>query len=176
MSTTVKWGLITGMIYAVYYLVTFMTGMQANMMSNMALGVVLMLGITAATFFTIYLGIKEKRDTDWNGTATLGDAFKEGIKIALIGSVIAGLVSALYTHVIDPGYTDRVMENLADQMQSMGIEMTEEQIEDQRNSIMRNPFVGTAATIGWHTFVGVIKSLIAGAILKKDAPPTVPVV
>lgn len=172
MSTTLKWGLITGMVYIFYYLIIFMTGIQEKMMSMIMVNVALGLAITIATFFTIYLGVKEERNEAWNGYATLAQAFILGFKIALIGSVIAGVFTLIYNTVIDPGYAERIMAATQEQMENMGVEIDEDVLEKQSNSIMKNPFVAGAITIGWHAFVGTLKALVAGLLLKKDAPPS----
>jgi Protein of unknown function (DUF4199) len=174
MSTTLKWGLITGMVYVIFSLVSNMLGLQQGGNASPGLGMLIYVLQWGGTFFTTYLGIKEIRDTELDGYITLGQAFRKGMAIALIGGLISALFTLVYMNFIDPDMGDRILEGAEDQWDKAN--MPEEQREMSRKitGYFLNPWIMAPFVIVWVALGGMVKSLIAGSILKKEAPPTVP--
>lgn len=172
MSTTLKWGLITGMVYVIFSLLNNMLGVQPGG-SNQSLSFLMSFLLMVVTFFTLFLGVKEIRE-DLGGYLTFGQGFKAGMGIALIASVIAAIFTLIYMKFIDPDLGDKIMEGVEEQWEQAG--MAEEQRDMARKwtSYMFNPVIMTLFMLVYVNFWGLIKSLVAAAILKKDAPPTVP--
>jgi uncharacterized membrane protein YagU involved in acid resistance len=126
--------------------------------------------ITIATFFVIYYGIKYYRDEVNEGLLSLGEAVKMGLFIALVAGIIAALFGLLYNQVIDPGYMESQFEAMREGLEERGL--SDEQIEQQMtfmNMLLNNPVLTVAFTIVWTAILGLLKALIAGAILKKEA-------
>ncbi len=176
MSISVKWGLITGMVYVIFSLISNMLGIQQGGGGSPVLGILMNILIMVITFFTIYLGIKESRDQESGGYLTMGQAFKKGMAIALIAGVLAGIFSFIYMKFIDPEMIDRVMEGYEDQWDTMNVPEEQREMSRKITGIFMNPAILTPFMILWVAFWGIFKSLIAGAMLKKDAPPTLPIV
>lgn len=173
MSTTMKWGLITGMVYVIFSLISNMLGLQeaggfslTGLLSNGAILVV--------TFGTIYMGIKEYRDTELNGYLSFGQGFKSGITIAFIAALIACVFTFIYLTVIDPGFIDKIMAMTEEQWEKQGL--SEEQMDGARKltDIFMTPWAFTLITIISVVVWGLIKSLVAASLLKNEAPPTLP--
>ncbi|HSF89590.1 MAG TPA: DUF4199 domain-containing protein [Saprospiraceae bacterium] len=173
MSITVKWGLITGMVYVIFSLVNNMLGIQDGggftakaILSNAAL--------FGATLFTIYLGIKEARDTTGGGFINFGQCFRTGMGITLITALVACAFTFIYLQFIDPGFIDKIMAMTEEQWEQNG--MTEEQMDAARSytTMLMTPWAFSLITILSVLFWGLVKSLIAGAFLKTEAPPTAP--
>jgi hypothetical protein len=175
MSATVKWGLITGMVYVIFSLISNMMGIQQGG-SGGGIGILIYLLQWGGTFFTIYLGIKEIRDSELGGYISVGQSFRKGMGIALIGGVISGIFTLVYMNFIDPEMSDRILEGAEDQWEQAN--MPEEQREMSRKvtGYFLNPFIMAPFVIVWITLGGMIKSLIAGSILKKEEPPTIPTI
>lgn len=172
MSTTMKWGLITGMVYVIFSLITNMLGLQEGGGFSM-IGLLMNTLILAATFFTIYLGIKELRDTQWNGFLTFGQGFKSGMGIALIACIISAVFTYVYVAFIDPGLIDRVIAMTEAQYEEKNTPEEQMALARQWMGYMMNPLfmslIAAVSVIIW----GIIKSLIASALLKVDAPPVI---
>src|SRR5690349_5120854 len=102
MSAAIKWGLITGAVYIVYSLVTTLMGMTPgnNNPGMMGIGVLLNVVLFGITFFTLYMGVKETRDTEMGGFIDFGKAFRTGMKIALIAAVVSAIFGMLNMYVI----------------------------------------------------------------------------
>ena len=171
MSTTVKWGLITGMVSVFFGLVSNMLGLseKGGFTGMSLLLTVLSLG---ATFYTIYLGIKEAKEEKFGGYLTVGQGFKTGMGIALIASLISFAFSLIYLNLIDPDMVSRVTAVAEEQWEQQG--MSEEQIEAARSmsGMFMNAWFFSLMAIVFGLFWGLIQSLIAASILKKEAPPT----
>lgn len=171
MSTTVKWGLITGMVSVFIGLIGNMLGV-AEKSGFTLLSISLMLASIGGTFYTIYLGIKETKEEKFGGYLTVGQGFKTGMGIALVGSLIAFVFNLIYFNLIDPGMVDRISAMAEEQWEQKG--MSEEQIEAMRgySGMFMNAWFFSLMAIVGGLFWGLIQSLIAASILKKEAPPT----
>lgn len=171
MSTTVKWGLITGMVNVFFGLIGNMLGV-AEKGGFTLISVALTVASLGATFYTIYLGIKETKEEKLGGYITVGQGFKTGMGIALIGSLIGFVFTLLYLNLIDPTMVDRITEMAESQWEQQG--MSEEQIEVARgySGMFMNAWFFSLMAIVSGLFWGLIQSIIAASILKKEAPPT----
>ncbi len=172
MSTNVKWGLITGMVYVIFSLLSNMLGIQQG--GNMGLGLLMNAALFGATFFTIYLAVKEQRDTALGGYINLGQAIRTGMGVALIAGVISGIFTVLYMKVIDPGMADKILAAAEAQMDAQNIPEEQREMSRKFSGYFLNPFIVAPFTLIWIAFWGLIKSLIAGQMLKREAPPTFP--
>jgi hypothetical protein len=172
MSAAIKWGLITGAVYIIHSLVSMLVGITPGNNNAGMMGISLLLNalLLGATFFTIYSGIKEIRDLEMNGYIEFGSAFRQGMKIALIAGVIAAVFALLNMLVINPGMMEEVMAASEEQFDQM--DENQQAFGRKMMSMFTNPFAIAIFTIIWVAFWGVIKSLIAASMLKKEAPPT----
>jgi hypothetical protein len=122
MSTTLKWGLITGMVYVVFSLISNMLGIQqGGGGASMGLGMLVNFFLMIVTFFTIFMGIKEYREEDLGGYLTMGQGFKSGITIAFIAGLVAAVFSFIYMKFIDPDMASRIMEASEAQYDEMNV-------------------------------------------------------
>lgn len=173
MSTVVKWGLITGMVYVVFSLISNMMGMNQGGGGGMGLNFLILAVLTVATFFTIFLGVKETRE-DTNGYITLGQAFMTGFKIALIAALISAVFTILYGYLIDPDLSEKILSGAEEQWDEMNVPEENRDTMRKWSGYMANPVVLAAISLVSVIFWGVIKSLVAGLILKKDPPVVIP--
>lgn len=175
MSTTVKWGLITGMVYVIFSLISNMLGLQqgGSGSGSMGIGMLVNLVLLLATFYTIYLGIKEFRDEDQNGRLTMGEAFKSGMKIAVIAGLIGAVFTFIYMKFIDPDMVDRLMAESEKRMDEMNVPEDQREMSNKITGIFLNPAIMAPFMLLWVAFWGIFKSLVAGAMLKKEAPPAI---
>lgn len=172
MSTTMKWGLITGAVYVIFALINNILGVQEGGGFSM-IGLLTNTLILGATFFTIYSGIKEIRDTQLDGFLTFGQGFKSGMGIALIACIVSAAFTYIYVSFIDPELISRITAMTEAQWEEQN--MPEEQMDMARQwmGYMMNPFFMSLIAAVSVIFWGLIKSLIASALLKVDAPPMI---
>lgn len=169
MSTTVKWGLITGMVGVFFGLISNILGV-AEKGGFTLISVTLTIASLGAAFYTIYLGIKEAKEEKFGGYLTVGQGFKTGMGIALIGSLVGFVFTLIYLHLIDPDMVGRISATAEEQWEKQG--MSEEQIEAARSysGMFMNAWFFSLMAIVSGLFWGLIQSIIAASILKKEAP------
>ncbi|HLT54022.1 MAG TPA: DUF4199 domain-containing protein [Flavobacteriaceae bacterium] len=117
----------------------------------------------------IFYAVSQYKKKNAN-TLSLGDALKVGVLIGVISALIAAVYNILFSYVIDPEFMDKAMEFAKEKMIEDNPNMTQE-IVDQSMSVMKvffNPFVLSAFLIAMSALFGLIYSLIAGLIMKRD--------
>jgi uncharacterized membrane protein (DUF106 family) len=154
------WGLIIGFAGIIYQVILYML----NQNLNQALG---MAGLLI-TFGLLLLGMRSFRDVIREGLLPFGTAFSFGI-VAIVVSGIIGIVYAyiLWT-VIDPDILTKMMEMQTQKMLDKGL--PDEAVEQAMGFITRFMKPGLMAVFGLVNSIvmGVILSLIAGAIMKRE--------
>ncbi len=125
-----------------------------------------LLGFIVITGVIIY-GIKTFKTSN-RGFLTLSNALKVGVGIALIGGIISSIWNFTLATIIEPDYTQQVLDAQRDKMLE-NPDMTEE-IVDQSMAIvekMSSPYITIAMSIISSLFFGFIISLIVGLIMQK---------
>jgi hypothetical protein len=171
MSIAVKWGLITGLVYVIFSLISNLMGLaQSGGVVPILINTVLMV----ITFFTIYRGIKEIRDEELNGQLTSGLALRKGMKIALIAGLLSAAFSLIYVKIIDPDFMNKVMEASEAKFDEMNAPEAQREMSRSIMKFFFNPVITVPFIILWTCFWGLLKSLVAGSMLKTEAPPIAP--
>src|SRR5687768_12758201 len=165
MSTILKWGLITGMVYSVIALISNLLGIQTGEV-NRSLGFILNFVLMVITFFTIYAGVKEFKQSDLNNTMTFGQGFMTGLKIALIAGAIAGVFALIYIQFIDPDMPEKIMSAAEDEWERKNMPENQREMARQISGYLMNPVFMTFFTILYTAFWGALKSLLAAKLLK----------
>lgn len=170
MSTILKWGLITGMVYIAFSLINNLLGLQEGSTAVMFLfNFVLML----VTFATIYMGVKETRDELAGTFFTTGEGFITGFKIALIAAAMASVFTFVYLQFIDPDMMERMMSQAEEKWDEMGVPEENREMGRKVQGYFQNPFIMSAFVLLSVVMWGAIKSLVSALMLKKN-PPTMP--
>ena len=173
MSTILKWGLITGMVYVAFSLISNLLGIQSGE-GNKSLGFILYTVLMVVTFFTIYNGIKEFKQDDLNNTMTFGEGFMAGLKITLIAGAIAGVFAFIYMSFIDPDMGDKILSAAEDEWDRQNASEEQRALGRKITGYLLNPIFMTFFTILYIAFWGVLKSLLASKLLKTPES-TIPV-
>jgi len=100
---------------------------------------------------------------------SLGQAIKLGVVVALISAIVYILYGLLFNYVIDPEFMGQMKEVVRDKMLEAP-NATQETVDQQMKFVemFMNPFIGSALWIGLSLFFGLIWSLIAGLVMKKE--------
>lgn len=168
-----KSGLQYGLIFGLIMILEFVVGYVMNIdpQTNQAYGItinVLNFFVFPATF--IYAGCTNYKTNLNSGFISFSECLKIGVTVC----IIAGLISALFSTVfgmIYPEYFEEMYRKISRMMIEKNPEMTSEQLEMSVSMMKKfsNPAIAIPAAIAIYAFIGLIYSLIIGAIVKKDA-------
>jgi predicted histidine transporter YuiF (NhaC family) len=105
-----------------------------------------------------------------NGFLKLGQAIKIGLGIAVVAAVIGIIYQLLLMYVIEPEYMTKMLEFSEQTMLEKYPEMDEAQMEVALNMSKKftSPGMLAAMALAMNLFCGLIISLIAGLIMKKE--------
>ena len=157
-----NYGIILGLILVFLSVIMYVTGMQLE-------GKQWPMYIFYLVFpvIIIYAIIQFKKQQ--GNLLTLGESIKVGLAVAVICALVFALYNLLFNYVIDPEFTKQVMEAEMDRQLESGA-LTEEMIEQSApvREIFTNPLVGSTIFIALSAIFGLIYSLIAGLIMKRE--------
>ena len=104
-----------------------------------------------------------------SGFISFGECLKSGVIVCIIAALLFALFSVAF-NVIFPEYMDEILSKTKSVMIANSPEMTSEQVEMALSVTKKfmSPMILIPATIAIYAFIGLIHSLIIGAIVKKD--------
>lgn len=171
MKTFVKYGLWTGIISGLWGLVSFtivswlnaaafngsIPATQIRSYSGLFSIIILALGI--------YFGLKQARIRNGN-RLTYGQAVKTGIPIAIVTAVVVAVFTWLYCTIINPGYTEFMVQDCQRTMTAAGKSPAEvvQCVESTRNQFSTGAQIAQAL-IG-QAIAGTLLSLIFGLFFR----------
>ena len=164
-SVIINYGLLLGGITVAFSLMLFLMDMHIEQGSLQSI-VNLVLTVGAVVFGQ--LAFKKANE----GFISLGQGFKIGLGICVLGSVIGTVYGILQMTILDPDTMTKVMEYSIDQAIQQNPELTDEMIEAIEGSIefFTSPSMIAVFGLGSALFFGSIISLITGLALKKNKP------
>ena len=171
-ASPAKSSLIYGLLFGVIMILEFVIGYVMNIdpQTNQGYGIAInVLNFLLLPSVFIYLGCTNYKTKLNSGFITFGECLKIGVTIC----VIAGLISALFSSVfgmIFPEYFEEMYRKVSRMMMEKNPQMTTEQL-DMAISMMKkfsNPAIAIPVSVVMYAFIGLIYSLIIGAIVKKD--------
>ncbi len=118
----------------------------------------------------VFLGIREYRNHELNGSISFGQALKVGVLIALIPSVAFGVYDLIYVIWLDPDFYDtyyaQYIEEMKNTMPESELEKALADMEAQKELFM-NPFMQFLVMFLTVFLIGFVISLISSMVLKR---------
>jgi len=101
---------------------------------------------------------------------SLGEAIKIGVVAAAVSAIIYVIYGLIFNYLIDPEFMGQMKEVVRDKMLE-NANMTEEMVDQQMSVVEKfmDPVIGSAFWIAASMFFGLLWSLIAGLVMKKEA-------
>ncbi len=129
----------------------------------------LSIGSTIATILVFVYGIKAYKMANGN-LLSLREAIKVGLAIAVIGGIIAAIYAYIHYTMIYPEFIEMTKETAYEQMMERNPNLTDEQVTQamEMSSMFMSPSFFSLMSIIGSLFFGLIVSLIAGLIMKKE--------
>ena len=102
-KTETKFGLLMGIGICLWVLIEYFLGFHT---SKLHIGQYSIYFVTIVPLLTIYLGLKEKRDLQFNGKISLSNGIRSGLMISLIAAIIISFFLIIYFNYINPQYSE----------------------------------------------------------------------
>ncbi len=171
-KTVLTFGLIAGAIISVLTAGSLLLADKLGYEHGMVVGYTIMV----ASFLLIYFGVRSYRDNDLHGQISFGRAFSCGLLISLITTACyVAMWEVLYFNFM-PHFMDGYFAAQIRGVQAAGLDAatTAARVADIQHSqeLYQNPLVNMAYTFIEPLPVGVLISLISGALLRRKAPAT----
>ncbi len=160
-SVSIKWGVILSIIS----ISLFIVGVAADLSAETWYGLI---GIIPLIIILVMAHKQFKEEGD--GYMSYSQGLGIGIFVSLVSGTITGLFELLYTTVIDPEFTEKMMLKLEDRLAEQGI--PDSQIDTARGmaETFSNPMISFFVGIVAAVFFGFILSLIVSAFTKNANP------
>jgi len=121
------------------------------------------------TVLILVYGIKAYKHAN-GGLLSVGKAIKVGLAIAVVGGLLSAIYSYVHYSFIYPEFIDMTKEAAYEQMMTQNPNLTDEQANqamEMQGMFMNAGFFSLMSILG-SLFFGLIISLIAGLIMRKD--------
>ncbi len=163
-------GVLFGVIMILEFVIMYVIGMKS--LVNSSVGVIVNIAnylILPVAF--IFLGSDNYKKNINNGFISFSECLKIGVSIALIAAIIYATFSVVFNFIF-PEFVDEMIAMSREKMISENPEMSSEQLEMGLSMAKKfmNPFIVFPVTLVMFSLIGLIYSLIIGAIVKKEKP------
>ncbi|MBT8376532.1 MAG: DUF4199 domain-containing protein [Bacteroidia bacterium] len=126
------------------------------------------ISIVLSILILVY-GIKAYKHAN-GGLLSVGKAIKVGLAIAVVGGLLSAIYSYVHYSFIYPEFIEMTKEAAYEQMMTQNPNLTDEQANQamEMQGMFMNPGFFSLMSILSSLFFGLIISLIAGLIMRKD--------
>jgi ABC-type sugar transport system permease subunit len=129
-------------------------------------------GSMILAFSVIFVAIRNYRDKYNDGLVSFGKAFKIGLLITLVASTIYVVVWLVEYYFFIPDFGEKYAAHMLEAMKAKGASAKEIEMQVKEmasfNELYKNPFFNAMVTYVEIVPVGIVISLIAAAILKRN--------
>jgi riboflavin transporter FmnP len=160
---TATYGLYVGLALIVHSLLSYLLFDQQNKAFGYLSYLILIAGIVWATV--------QYRDKEKGGFLSYGDSVGYGVLLSLFYGIISALFAVILVTLIDPQFTERIMDITRETLYEDG-RLTEEQIEmsiAMAEKFSTPPFILIFGVIV-SVIVGLIISLITSIFTRRNKP------
>ena len=165
-----QFGILFGIIMILEFVVSYV--LDIDPMQNKSIGITMnIFNYLIFPILFIYLGCNNYKNKLNSGFITFGECLKIGVTICVLAGLLFGLFSGAFG-LIFPDFMDDVIRKSQTAMLTENPTMSDEQVEMGLSMIKKfmNPAIAIPFTIAMFAFLGLIYSLIIGAIMKKENP------
>lgn len=171
--TPAKAALTYGAIFGVILILEFviMYTMDLNAQQGGMIGVVnALLNYIALPFVFILFAANHFKKLS-GGYITFSQALKAGVTTTIIAAIVLGIFNIVFNLAV-PEVQEKMMQTAKENMVKQNPNMTAEQLKMgiKVAEMMMKPYVMLPISIIVYALIGLINSLIVGAIVKKENP------
>ncbi|WP_298393914.1 DUF4199 domain-containing protein [Flavobacterium sp.] len=171
-KSAAKSGLNYGLLFGAIMILEFVIGYVMNIdpQTNPTYGTIINVSnFLILPFVFIYLGCNNYKTNINGGFVSFGECLKIGVTICVIAGLLSGIFMVVFNLIL-PEYMTEMYDKVGKMMVEKNPELTSEQIEMSISMIKKfsHPAILLPVTVLMYAFIGLIHSLIVGAIVKKD--------
>ena len=171
-TSAVQLGVLFGIIMVLEFVVLYI--MDIDPISNPMIGTIM----NTCNYFVfpvglIYMVCNAYKKSNF-GFISFGECLKKGVTVCLIGGLIYALFSVVFNYFF-PEFVEEILRKTKAVMIQKSPDMTSEQLEMAMTWTKKfmSPMLIVPVTLLMFSFIGLIYSLIIGAIVKKDKPQSI---
>lgn len=161
--TAAKHGLIVGVLLSLLAFVSWIGDLESSVWMRYANWIVIIA--------SVYYAMKTWRDQFMDGLIRYGQAFKYGLVVMFLASVVYGFYNIIYINFLDPDYIMRSMTLLEESYEQMGFSEERTEMMLEMALTMQTPMFQAFSTIIGTTFLGLIISLIVAMFVRREGDP-----
>lgn len=164
----IVFGVLFGVIMVLEFVIMYVIGMKSLVNSSAGIVVNIANYLLLPVLF-IYLGCNNYKNNINNGFISFGECLKTGVSIAFLAAIIYATFNVIFNFIF-PEFIDEMISISKQAMLVKNPEMTNEQIEMGLSMVRKfmNPLIVFPFTLAMYSFIGLIYSLIIGAIVKNE--------
>jgi len=165
-SIAIKYGIITGLISVIITLINFITGVFNSVWTGLVIGFLIALAITIGGIVFAHRNYKKLND----GFMTYGRGLLIGTVVAVVASILTGIVVFIYTSYIDAGVFETMKEMQLAILEKFNVpddKLDEAMVEMEKDL---TPGRQLYKSLSNGIIGGFIFSLIISAFTKKTRP------
>jgi hypothetical protein len=171
-TSPAKSGLQYACLFGIIMILQFVVGyvLKINPQTNKGYGITInILNFFILPILFIYLACVNYKFKINNGFVTFGQCLKIGVSLCVIAALIASIFSSGFLYIF-PEYFEETMRITKSAMLQQNPDITSEQLEMGISFARKfsNPVIAIPSTVAIYAFIGLIYSLIIGAIVKKE--------
>ena len=169
-KSSIQLGVLFGIIMILELVISFV--LDINPATNKAYGICInLLNYLIIPIGLIYVGCTNYKNKINSGFISLGECLKTGVTICVIAALLYAVFSAVF-NMIFPEFVAKMLNDAKEAMLQQNPDMPAEQMEMGLSMAKKfmNPVFSIPITVIMFAFIGLIYSLILGAIVKKERP------
>src|SRR5690606_3010205 len=168
-KSAVMYGVLFGVIMILEFVISYV--IDVDPVSNPSYGIILnVLNMLILPILLISLGLSNYKKIN-GGFLTLGESLKIGVTICIVAAILTGIFQSVF-NLIFPDYVEDVIRKTRTvmlqnnpEMPAQGLEMGLSWTRKFMQPEIMIPFLAVM-----YSLIGLIYSLIIGAIVKKEKP------
>ena len=166
-KSVISYGVLFGILMILEFVLSYILNVDPS--TNKSYGIIInILNFLAFPILFITYGANNFKNKINSGFISFGETLKAGVTIC----VIAALLSAIFTtvfNIIFPEFMESVLIKTREALEQKN-NLTQEQIDMAIvwTKKFMNPAIAIPFTVVMYAFIGLIYSLIIGAIIKKE--------
>ena len=164
MNSAIKWGLISGGVSGSWMFIQILFKLYKTNIGLYSgyIFIVLLL-------FSIYMGIKESRDKEFEGKMLITDALKKGLAVCSVNAIILGLFTYVYWANPNAEFIDYLIERSKELMIKHGDSSAKIEQELDNIRVSLQPMRQVTQTIFGSMILGLFASILFSLLLTRKS-------